>query len=187
MEEEDEEEDGDVELETADEDAAAVEEDDDEELTAEDDAFAEEEDEEDEDAPVLEDDEELVALLGMVTLARKRKGKNALAVPTTVTEPVCAKARPENVVVVPKEMDEPARMVPITVAPSANVPAFPRAQYTLSGRPPFDIAMVVPVEVINVVGATNTHMPVVFDDPYPARVRLPELKVNELVLAPDGL
>ena len=78
-------------------------------------------------------------------------------------------------------------MVPINVDPSANVADVPTAQYTLSGKPPLDMIMFVPPDVITVVPERKTQTPVLLLGPYPARVSVPVLNVKTLVPPPAEL
>ena len=73
----------------------------------------------------------------------------------------------------------------MNVDPVPVVTDDPTDQYTLSGRPPLVMIMVVPVDVTTVVGATKIHTPVVFWDPYPDSVKPPELRLKDS--APEGL
>ena len=75
----------------------------------------------------------------------------------------------------------------MNVDPVPVVTDDPTDQYTLSGRPPLDMIMVVPVDVVTVVEAMKIHTPVVFWGPYPDSVNVPELNAKATVLPPDGL
>ena len=73
----------------------------------------------------------------------------------------------------------------MNVDPVPVVTDDPTDQYTLSGRPPLVMIMVVPVIVVTLVGTTKIHTPVVFWEPYPDSVKVPVLR--EKSSAPEGL